>query len=72
MLILLMLFASPLSVNYSFAESQENQEENRKISKNVKKERFWVILTEKVDRKLELQHNGLSTNISGNIGKILF
>ena len=67
-----MLFASPLSVNHSFAESQENQEEKGKISKNVKKERFWVILTEIVDRKLKHQHYGLTIDISeGDIGKIL-
>ena len=67
-----MLFASPLSVNHSFAESQENQEEKGKISKNVKKERFWVILTEIVDRKLKLQHYGLTIDISDEvIGKIL-
>ena len=72
-LVLLMLFASPLSVNYSFAESQESQEEKAKISKNVKKERLWAILTEKVvDGKLELQHYALSTDISeGDIGKLL-
>jgi hypothetical protein len=64
-LILLMLFTSPVSVNYSFAESQESQEEKAKISKNVKKERLWAILTEKVvDGRLELQHYALSTDIS--------
>ncbi|QLH05678.1 hypothetical protein [Nitrosopumilus ureiphilus] len=64
-IILLMLFASPLSVSYSFAESQESQEEKVKISKNVKKERLWAILTEKVvDGKLELQHYALPTDVS--------
>ena len=38
----------------------------------MKKERFWIILTEKVDRKLELQHYGLTIDISEEIiGKIL-
>lgn len=60
-----MLFASPLSVSYSFAESQESQEEKVKISKNVKKERLWAILTEKVvGGKLELQHYALPTDVS--------
>ncbi|MDH3312618.1 MAG: hypothetical protein OEM28_05645 [Nitrosopumilus sp.] len=64
-LILLMLLASTLSVNYSFAESQESQEEKIKISKNVKKDRLWTILTEKViDGKLKLQHYVLPTDVS--------
>jgi len=60
-----MLLASTLSVNYSFAESQESQEEKIKISKNVKKDRLWTILTEKViDGKLKLQHYVLPTDVS--------
>jgi hypothetical protein len=64
-IILLMLFASPLSVNYSFAESEDSQEEKVKISKTIKKDRLWAILTEKVvDGKLELQRYALPTNLS--------
>jgi len=72
-LVLLMLFASPLSVNYSFAESQESQEEKVKMPKNVKKDRLWAILTEKVvDGKLKLQHYGLPSGISeGDMQRLL-
>ena len=51
MAILFMLGASPLSVNYSFAEIENNQEENRELR---------TILTEKVvDGKLEVRHYAL-------------
>lgn len=71
-IILLMLFVSPLSVNYSFAESQENQEEKIKISKKVKKDRIWAILTEKVvDGKLKLQHYVLPTEVSEDIQRLI-
>mgnify|MGYP000288901228 CR=1 FL=1 len=66
-LILLMLFSSTLSVNYSFAESEEIQEEKSKIenSENIRKERLWTILTEKVvNGKLEVQHYALPTDLS--------
>ncbi|BDQ31938.1 hypothetical protein [Nitrosopumilus zosterae] len=64
-IILLMLFASPLSVNYSFAESEDSQEEKVKVSKTIKKDRLWAILTEKVvDGKLELQRYALPANLS--------
>ncbi|GBH35017.1 hypothetical protein NZNM25_18080 [Nitrosopumilus zosterae] len=60
-----MLFASPLSVNYSFAESEDSQEEKVKVSKTIKKDRLWAILTEKVvDGKLELQRYALPANLS--------
>ncbi|MCV0410675.1 hypothetical protein [Nitrosopumilus sp.] len=64
-IILLMLFASQLSVNYSFAESEDSQEEKVKVSKTIKKDRLWAILTEKVvDGKLELQRYALPANLS--------
>jgi hypothetical protein len=66
-LILLMLFSSTLSVSYSFAESEEIQKEKIKIenSENIRKERLWTILTEKVvDGKLEVQHYALPTDLS--------
>ncbi|AJW69737.1 hypothetical protein [Nitrosopumilus adriaticus] len=66
-LILLMLFSSTLSVNYSFAESEENQEEKSKLenSENIRKDRLWTILTEKVvNGKLEVQQYALPSNIS--------
>ena len=36
-LVLLMLFASPLSVNYSFAESQESQEKPKEEEQQTEK-----------------------------------
>lgn len=66
-LILLMLFSSTFSVNYSFAESEEIQEEKSKLenSENIRKDRLWTILTEKVvNGKLEVQHYALPSNIS--------
>ena len=54
--ILLMLGASPISVIYSFAENQNDQEENRELR---------VILTEKVvDGKLEVRQYALPEEIS--------
>ena len=54
--ILLMLGASPLSVNYSFAENDENQEQNRELR---------GILTEKViDGKLQVNHYALPEDLS--------
>ena len=59
-----MLFSSTLSVNYSFAESEEIQEEKSKLE-NIRKDRLWTILTEKVvNGKLEVQHYTLPSNIS--------
>ncbi len=63
--ILFMLSASPLSVTYSFADIEDNQEEekaqnNRKAEKSTQKERLGVILTEKVvNGKLEVRHYAL-------------
>ena len=54
--ILLMLSASHLSVNYTFAENEENQ---------VPKAEFRTILTEKiVDGKLQVSHYTLSDDLS--------
>jgi len=51
-----MLGASPLSVNYAFADNEENQMENRELG---------AILTEKVvDGKLQVHHYALSEDIS--------
>ena len=56
LVILLMLCASSLSVNYSFAESEEDQEENRALR---------AILTEKVvNGKLEVRQYVLPEGIS--------
>jgi len=64
-IILLMLFTSSLSVSYSFAESEENEIDMVKVSKNLKKDVLWTILTEKVvDGKLELQHYALPLDLS--------
>ena len=47
--ILLMLATSPMSVNYSFAEIEGNQEEkDENLSKNSQKDRLGAILTEKI------------------------
>lgn len=55
-IILLMLGVSPLSVSYSFAEIEDNQEENNKLG---------VILTEKtVDGKLKVSHYALPEELS--------
>ena len=54
--ILLMLGASPLSVNYAFAENEGNQVQNRELRS---------ILTEKVvNGKLEVHHYALSEELS--------
>ena len=54
--ILLMLGASPLSVNYAFAENEGNQVQNRELR---------AILTEKVvDGKLQVHHYTLPEDIS--------
>ena len=54
--ILLMLGASPLSVNYSFADNESNQEQDRE---------FRGILTEKVvDGKLEVRQYALPEEIT--------
>lgn len=66
--ILLMLGASPLSVTYSFADIEENQEDRKgqndlKSEKSIKKEKLRAILTEKVvNGKLEVQHYALPDN----------
>ena len=64
--ILLMLATSPISVNYSFAEIDGNQEEkDESLSKLSQKDRLGVILTEKiVDGKLEVRHYSLPDDIS--------
>jgi len=68
--ILLMLGTSPLSVTYSFADIEENQEDkkgqnNPKAEKNIQKERLGAILTEKVvNGKLEVRHYSLPDNIT--------
>ncbi len=62
-----MLFSSTLSVNYSFAESEEIQKEKNNLenSEKIRKDRLWTILTEKVvNGKLEVQHYALPSNIS--------
>lgn len=61
-----MLFSSTLSVNYSFAESDEIQEENKlENSENIRKDRLWTILTEKVvNGKLEVHRYALPTDLS--------
>ena len=54
--ILLMLGASPLSVNYAFADNEENQVQNRELR---------AILTEKiVDGKLQVHHYALPEDLS--------
>lgn len=65
--IILMLSTSPISVNYSFAEIEDNQKENdENLSKNCQKDRLGAILTEKiVDGKLEVRHYSLPEDISG-------
>ena len=65
MIILLMLATSPISVNYSFAEIEENQKENGENLSNSQKDRLGAILTEKiVDGKLEVRHYSLPEDIS--------
>ncbi len=66
--ILLMLSTSPLSVTYSFADIEDNQEDvkeqdNPKAEKSAQKNRFGAILTEKVvNGKLEVRHYALPDN----------
>ena len=64
LVILLMLGASPISVIYSFAENENDQEENRELR---------VILTEKVvDGKLEVRQYALPEEISeGDLKRML-
>ena len=64
--ILLMLGASPLSVTYSFADSEDNQDKKeQKESTESKKERLRAILTEKiVNGKLEVRHYALPDDVS--------
>lgn len=63
--ILLMLCSSPLSVTYSFADIEDDQEDekeqnNPKVEKSTQKDRLRVILTEKVvNGKLEVRHYAL-------------
>jgi len=63
--ILLMLSASPLSVTYSFADIEDNQEDGKgqnypKAEKSTQKDRLGAILTEKVvNGKLEVRHYAL-------------
>jgi len=65
--ILLMLGASPLSVTYSFAETNDNQEEKygENATKSIKKNGLGAILTEKiVNGKLEVRHYILPNEFS--------
>ena len=64
--VLLMLATSPISVNYSFAETEDDKvDKKEKNSKNEKKERLRAILTEKiVDGKLEVRHYALPEDTS--------
>ncbi len=68
--ILLMLGASPLSVTYSFADIEDDQEDkkrqnNPKAEKNIQKDRLGAILTEKVvNGKLEVRHYALPDDIT--------
>ena len=64
--ILLMLGASPLSVTYSFADTEDNQDKKeQKESTESKKERLRAILTEKiVNGKLEVRHYALPDDVS--------
>ncbi len=68
--ILLMLGASPLSVTYSFADIEDDQEDkkrqnNPKAEKNIQKDRLGAILTEKVvNVKLEVRHYALPDDIT--------
>ena len=68
--ILLMLGASPLSVTYSFADLEDNQQDekrqnNPEAEKNFHKVRLEAILTEKVvNGKLEVRHYALPDDIT--------
>ena len=67
--ILLMLGASPLSVTYSFADMENNQEDekgqNNPKAENTQKKRLGAILTEKVvNGKLEVRHYALPDDIT--------
>ncbi|MFQ5781717.1 MAG: hypothetical protein ACE5GR_01520 [Nitrosopumilus sp.] len=67
--ILLMLGASPLSVTYSFADMNEDQDKavqnETHTEKNSEKERLRAILTEKiVNGKLQVRQYALPYNIS--------
>ncbi len=70
--ILLMLGASPLSVTYSFADIEENQEDRKgqndpKSKKSIKKGELRAILTEKVvNGKLKVQHYALPDDTTEN------
>ena len=67
--ILLMLATSPISVTYTFADTEDNQDkngqDNPKTEQSSKKERLEAILTEKVvDGKLEVKRYALPDDIS--------
>ena len=68
--ILVMLSASPLSVTYSFADIEDNQEgkigqNDSKVPKSTQEERTRAILTEKiVNGKLEVRQHALPDAIS--------
>ncbi len=76
--ILLMLGASPLSVTYSFADMEDNQEDekgqNNPKAENNQKKRLGAILTEKVvNGKLEVRHYALPDDITGeDMQRMLF
>ena len=64
-----MLGTSPLSVTYSFADMQDDQDKimrnDANIIENIQNEEFEIVLTEKiVNCKLEVQHYTLLGNIS--------
>ena len=63
-MILLMLSTSPVSVTYSFADSEDVKVDKKdENSKNVKKEPLRAILTEEiVDGKLKVRHYALPEN----------
>lgn len=67
--ILLMLGTSPISVTYTFADTEDNQDKNGqnnpKTEQNSKKERLGAILAEKViDGKLEVKRYALPDDVS--------
>lgn len=69
-IILMMLGTSPISVTYTFADNEEdnqdrNGQDNSKTEQNSKKDRLGAILTEKVvDGKLEVKHYALPDDVS--------
>ncbi len=65
--ILLMLSASPLSVTYSFADSDyyDNKDDNPDVQKNTQNSRLRIISTAKlVNGKPEVQHYALPDDFS--------